>query len=77
MSDPSPRAGTETEQCVPVLAVSAVLFPSRLAGRRGPVGFGCYSHSIQLALSGTVQDTLPPVDFHPPTTPPLAQPILT
>lgn len=30
-----PSAGTETEQCVPVLAASAVLFPSRLAGRRG------------------------------------------
>lgn len=41
----------------------------------GPVGFGRYSHSNQLALSGTVQDTLPPVDCHPPTTPPLAQPI--
>lgn len=64
-----------TEQCVLELAASAVLFPSSLAGRRGPVGFGCHTRSIQLALSGTVQDTLPPVDFHPPTTPPLAQPI--
>lgn len=47
-----------------------------LPGRQGPVGFGCRSHSIQLALSGTVEDTmLPPVDLHPPTATPFAQPI--
>lgn len=64
------RSGLETEQCVPVLAASAVLFPSGLAGRQG-----------LLVLAATVTQSswhcleLPPVNFHPPTTPPLAQPI--
>lgn len=35
-----------------------------------PVGFGCHTHSIQLAQSRTVQDTLAPCRL-PPTTPPL------
>lgn len=30
-----------------------------------PVGFGCHTHSIQLAQSRTVQDTLAPVGFQP------------
>lgn len=52
---------------------TALLFPSE-AGRQSLLVLAA-TFSIQLALSGTVQDTLPPVSSLTPTTPPPARPI--